>query len=89
MEIPELHAHDVRKRTHVADVVDALPKRTLKSSMSRINSVMNSQSRTFRVKIGNKFDELMEIREGPKEAKQLVVEGQNNLAERMKVHVAR
>ena len=41
------------------------------------------------VRIGGKYGEFMEIVEGLKGGEQLVVVGQNNLAEGVKVHVAR
>ena len=41
------------------------------------------------VKVGNKYDDLMEVVEGLKGGETLVVVGQQNLAEGVKVHVAR
>ena len=41
------------------------------------------------VRIGSKYGEFMEIVEGLKGGEQLVVVGQNNLAEGVKVNVAR
>jgi RND family efflux transporter MFP subunit len=41
------------------------------------------------VTVGQKYGETMEIREGLKDGEQLVVVGQNNLANGVKVHVAR
>jgi RND family efflux transporter MFP subunit len=41
------------------------------------------------IKVGNKYDDLMEVLEGVKEGETLVVAGQQNLAEGVKVNVAR
>ncbi len=46
-------------------------------------------ARERKVKTGNKYDEYVEITEGLKEKDQVVVVGQNNLSEGVKLHVAR
>jgi hypothetical protein len=41
------------------------------------------------VKVGNKYDDLMEVVDGLKSGENLVIVGQQNLAEGVKVNVAR
>jgi hypothetical protein len=41
------------------------------------------------VKVGNKYDDQMEVVDGLKGGETLVIVGQQNLAEGVKVHVAR
>ena len=58
-------------------------------SRTRVFVVEGDKAKQREVKIGNKLDELVEITEGLKIGEQLVVVGQNNLAEGVKVNVAR
>jgi len=51
--------------------------------------VEGERAREREVKIGKKYGELLEILEGLKEGERVVVVGQNNLAEGVKVNVAR
>lgn len=51
--------------------------------------VEGDRAREKEVKIGRKYEELLEIVEGLKEKEMVVVVGQNNLAEGVKVNVAR
>jgi RND family efflux transporter MFP subunit len=51
--------------------------------------VEQDRARERLVKVGNKYDDLMEVVEGLKAGETLVVAGQQNLAEGVKVHVAR
>jgi RND family efflux transporter MFP subunit len=51
--------------------------------------VENGRAVERAVKSGQKFGELMEIKDGLKGGETLVVTGQNNLAKGVKVHVAR
>jgi membrane fusion protein, multidrug efflux system len=55
----------------------------------RIFVVHDNKAQERIVKKGNKYGEYMEILEGLKEKEQVVVVGQNNLSEGVKVHVAR
>jgi multidrug efflux pump subunit AcrA (membrane-fusion protein) len=51
--------------------------------------VEGDQAKERVIRIGAKYDEYMEIIEGLKGGEQLIVVGQNNLAEGVKVNVAR
>lgn len=59
------------------------------NSMVKIFVVEGNKAKEQIVKIGGKYGEFMEIVEGLKGGEQLVVVGQNNLAEGVKVSVAR
>ncbi len=58
-------------------------------SAVRIFVVTGSTARERTIQTGNKYGELMEVAEGLKDKEQVVVVGQNNLSEGVKVHVAR
>ncbi len=55
----------------------------------RIFVVNGGKARERIIKTGNKFGEYMEVREGLKDKEQVVIVGQNNLSEGVKVNVAR
>lgn len=55
----------------------------------RVFVVNGNKAQERVIKTGNKYGEYIEIREGLKEKEQVVVVGQNNLSEGVKVHVAR
>ena len=55
----------------------------------RIFVVNGNKAKERIIKTGNKFGEYMEVREGLQEKEQVVVVGQNNLSEGVKVNVAR
>jgi membrane fusion protein (multidrug efflux system) len=59
------------------------------NSMVKIFVVEGNKAKEQIVKVGGKYGEFMEIVEGLKGGEQLVVVGQNNLAEGVKVNVAR
>lgn len=58
-------------------------------SRTRVFVVEGDRARERQVKIGSKYGELMEIAEGLKRNEMVVVVGQNNLSEGVKVNVAR
>jgi multidrug efflux pump subunit AcrA (membrane-fusion protein) len=58
-------------------------------SRTRVFVVEGDKAKQREVKIGNKLDEMVEITEGLRTGEQLIVVGQNNLAEGVKVNVAR
>ncbi|MBN1614799.1 MAG: efflux RND transporter periplasmic adaptor subunit [Deltaproteobacteria bacterium] len=58
-------------------------------SRTRVFVVEGNKAKQREVKTGNIFDEWVEISEGLKIGEQLVVVGQNNLVDGVKVHVAR
>lgn len=55
----------------------------------RVFVVNGNKAQERIIKTGNKYGEYMEVREGLKEKEQVVVVGQNNLSEGVKVNVAR
>ncbi|HOW56504.1 MAG TPA: efflux RND transporter periplasmic adaptor subunit [Smithellaceae bacterium] len=55
----------------------------------RIFIIEGDRAREKKVRLGNKYGEQIEIVEGVKEGEQIVVVGQNNLSEGVKVNVAR
>lgn len=55
----------------------------------RVFVVRGNQAQERIIKTGNKYGEGVEILEGLKEKEQVVVVGQNNLSDGVKVHVAR
>jgi len=59
------------------------------SSVIRIFVVEGDKARERVIQIGGKYGEFVEVLEGLKEAEQIVVVGQNNLSEGVKVNVAR
>ena len=59
------------------------------SAVIRIFVVDGDKARERIVKIGGKYGEFVEIVEGLKEKEDIVVVGQNNLSEGVKVNVAR
>ena len=58
-------------------------------SAVRIFVVTGGTARERAIQTGNKYGEFMEVTEGLKDKEQVVVVGQNNLSEGVKVHVAR
>lgn len=56
---------------------------------TKVFHVEGDRARERFVRVGRKYGEMMEVLEGLKAGEQLVVVGQNNLTEGMKVHVAR
>jgi len=59
------------------------------NSIIRIFVVEGNKARERVIKIGGKYGEFVEVLEGLKELEQIVVVGQNNLSEGVKVNVAR
>lgn len=57
--------------------------------VARIFVVNGNQAQQRNIKTGGKFGEYMEVAEGLKEKEQVVIVGQNNLSEGVKVNVAR
>lgn len=55
----------------------------------KIFVIEGDKARERRIKLGNKYGEMMEIVEGLKEGEMVVIVGQQNLAEGVKVNVAR
>lgn len=55
----------------------------------KVFTLDNETAKEHKVKIGTKYGEMMEIREGLKEGDSVVVAGQQNLSEGIKVNVAR
>jgi len=58
-------------------------------SKTRVFVIEGDRAREREVKIGSKYGEFMEIAEGLQEKEMVVVVGQNNLSEGVKVNVAR
>ena len=58
-------------------------------SIVRVFVIDGNQAKERIIKTGNKYGEYVEVMDGLKEGDQVVVIGQNNLSEGVKVHVAR
>ena len=58
-------------------------------SIVRVFVIDGNQAKERIIKTGNKYGEHVEVMDGLKEGDQVVVIGQNNLSEGVKVHVAR